>query len=61
MKKFLVGMFLVVAAFLPACGSAEAATCGCGFEKGTEQCCDENAERCGDCSKIKGSPGCCVE
>ncbi|MAE27530.1 MAG: hypothetical protein QF724_01475 [Planctomycetota bacterium] len=40
---------------------AEAAQtlCGdCGEVKGTDTCCDANAERC-DCGKIKGSPGCC--
>ncbi|HJO26172.1 MAG TPA: hypothetical protein QF730_02900 [Planctomycetota bacterium] len=40
--------------------SQEAQTlCGdCGQVKGTDGCCDADAERC-DCGKIKGSPGCC--
>ena len=39
--------------------SAEVVLCDCGMEKGTEGCCDADAEHCPDCGKIKGSPGCC--
>jgi len=62
MKKIIFGVFLALALVLPACTSGQASElCGCGFEKGTEQCCDESAARCGSCDKIKDSPGCCVE
>jgi len=31
----------------------------CGVEKGSQDCCDPDAERCADCGKIEGSEGCC--
>jgi len=31
----------------------------CGVVKGSEGCCDPDAEHCGKCGKIKGSEGCC--
>ena len=41
-------------------GTADMVLCSdCGVEKGTEGCCDADAERCSSCGKIKGSPGCC--
>jgi len=32
---------------------------GCGEIKGTDKCCNKDAEKCGKCGLIKGSPGCC--
>jgi len=62
MKRLSFTLLLAAFAILPSCSQSEAATmCGCGYEKGTEQCCDETAARCDSCDKIKGSPGCCVE
>ncbi len=34
--------------------------CGCGEVKGSENCCNPDAAKCGSCGKIKGSPGCCA-
>ena len=31
----------------------------CGEIKGTENCCNKEAEKCKKCNLIKGSPGCC--
>lgn len=33
---------------------------GCGQIKGSELCCDADAEKCDGCSLAKGSPGCCT-
>ncbi|MEW6072010.1 MAG: hypothetical protein AB1726_05345 [Planctomycetota bacterium] len=41
--------------------AAEMVLCDCGYEKGSEHCCDPNATRCPDCGKIQGSPGCCCK
>jgi hypothetical protein len=62
MRKLIIGAFLLAATVLPSCTAEQTLEfCDCGFEKGTAECCDESADRCGDCSKIKGSPRCCVE
>jgi hypothetical protein len=38
---------------------AENLLCGkCGEIKGTDKCCDPNAQKC-ECGLIHGSPGCC--
>ena len=31
----------------------------CGQVKGSEACCDPDAEKCASCDLAKGSPGCC--
>ena len=37
---------------------AEKALCKCGEVKGSKNCCNKDAKKCGACSKIAGSPGC---
>ena len=64
MTRILIACALFLPFGLAACHSqgheAEMVLCdSCGVEKGTEGCCDAEAERCGGCEKIKGSPGCC--
>ena len=62
MKQLLiVSLTSICLAFASGCGKeAEATICnGCGEEKGTENCCNEDAEKCEKCGKNKGSPGCC--
>ena len=70
MKKAILTLAVALpAAFVSTCSSccwdsddtvAEVVLCdSCGVEKGTDDCCDAEAEKCADCDKIKGSPGCC--
>ena len=37
---------------------SKAICASCGEWSGSDECCDEDAERCG-CGMIKGAPGCC--
>ncbi|MFP6899805.1 MAG: hypothetical protein VCA36_02610 [Opitutales bacterium] len=63
MKQILiVSLTSICLAFLSGCGSEAKAKdlCNsCGEEKGTENCCNADAEKCSACGMNKGSPGCC--
>ena len=70
MKRILIAAALAAPVALlsgcsscPWCGQDDSAALvlcdDCGVEKGTEGCCDDEAERCDHCDKIKGSEGCC--
>ncbi len=37
----------------------QAVICSCGEIKGTKNCCNKNAVKCGKCGLIKGSVACC--
>ena len=63
MKQLLiVSLTSICLAFASSCGNdatAQNLCDGCGEEKGTENCCNADAEKCKKCDKNKGSPGCC--
>ena len=63
MKQLLiVSLTSICLAFASGCGNdatAQNLCDGCGEEKGTENCCNEDAEKCEKCGKNKGSPRCC--
>ena len=72
MKRFLIPLFVVAVlasgALLmvgcekspPAAKAATVQLCtDCGQVKGSETCCQPDAEKCASCGLAKGSPGCC--